>query len=149
MLVTPQACVNVHSGCTLSPQSWARKHLVTANHLILTDRFMVCPSYPRCIACWLVWGRGCHPNDSILHDGYDSRRLRRGIGSNHILFSDLKVLAIISHFKFHFFPHLLTFLQFRDPLCVLNLSTKTVLQKWHIQCTRAKYLQFELIFRWA
>ena len=52
----------------------------------------------------------------------------------------LKVLATISYFKFHFFPHLLIILQFRDISCVLNLSTKAVLQKWHIQCKRAKYL---------
>ena len=44
----------------------------------------------------------------------------------------LKVPAMIPYFKFHFFPHLLIFLQFRDPSCVLNLSTKAVLQKWHI-----------------
>ena len=42
----------------------------------------------------------------------------------------LKVLATIPYFNFHFFPHLLIFLQFRDPSCVLNLSTKAVLQKW-------------------
>ena len=34
--------------------------------------------------------------------------------------------------KFYFFPHLVIFLQFRDPSYVLNLSTKAVLQKWHI-----------------
>ena len=44
----------------------------------------------------------------------------------------LKVLATIPHFNFHFFPHLLIFLQFRDPSYVLNSSTKAVLQKWHI-----------------
>ena len=44
---------------------------------------------------------------------------------------ELKVLATIPYFNFHFFPHLLIFLQFRDPSCVLNLSTKAVLQKWH------------------
>ena len=43
----------------------------------------------------------------------------------------LKVLATIPYFNFHFFPHLLIFLQFRDPSCVLSLSTKAVLQKWH------------------
>ena len=43
----------------------------------------------------------------------------------------LKVLATIPYFNFHFFPHLLIFLQFRDPSCVLNLSTKAALQKWH------------------
>ena len=46
--------------------------------------------------------------------------------------SVLKVLATIPYFNFHFFPHLLIFLQFRDPSYVLNLSTKAVLQKWHI-----------------
>ena len=40
---------------------------------------------------------------------------------------NLKVLAMIPYFKFHFFPHLLIFLQFRDPSYVLNLSTKAVL----------------------
>ena len=44
----------------------------------------------------------------------------------------LKVLAMIPYFNFHFFPHLLIFLQFRDSSYVLNLSTKAVLQKWHI-----------------
>ena len=44
----------------------------------------------------------------------------------------LKVLATIPYFNFHFFPHLLIFLQFRDPSYVLNLFTKAVLQKWHI-----------------
>ena len=44
----------------------------------------------------------------------------------------LKVLATIPYFNFHFFPHLLIFLQFRDPSYVLNLSTEAVLQKWHI-----------------
>ena len=41
----------------------------------------------------------------------------------------LKVVATISSFNFHFFPHLLIFLQFRDsnPYNVLNLSTKAVL----------------------
>ena len=29
----------------------------------------------------------------------------------------LKALATIPYFKFHFFPHLLIFLQFRDPSC--------------------------------
>ena len=62
---------------------------------------------------------------------------------------NLKVLTMMLYFKFHFFPHLLIFLQFRDPFYVLNLSTKAVLHKWHIQCKRAKYLQFELIFRRA
>ena len=61
----------------------------------------------------------------------------------------LKVLTMISYFKYHFFPHLLIFLQFRDPSYVLNLSIKAVQQKWHIQSKRAKYLQFELIFRRA
>ena len=45
---------------------------------------------------------------------------------------NLKVLATIPYFNFHFFPHLLIFLQFRDPSNVLNLSTHAVLQKWHI-----------------
>ena len=63
--------------------------------------------------------------------------------------SVLKVLATIPHFKFYFFPHLVIFLQFRDPSYVLNLSTKAVLQKWQIWCKRAKYLQLELIFRRA
>ena len=40
----------------------------------------------------------------------------------------LKVLATIPYFNFHFFPYLLIFLQFWDPLYVLNLSTKAVLQ---------------------
>ena len=44
----------------------------------------------------------------------------------------LKALATIPYFNFHFFPHLLIFLQFRDPSYVLNISTKAVLQKWHI-----------------
>ena len=44
----------------------------------------------------------------------------------------LKALAMIPYFSFHFFPHLLIFLQFRDPSYVLNLSTKAVQQKWHI-----------------
>ena len=44
----------------------------------------------------------------------------------------LKVLAKIPYFNFHFFPHLLIFLQFRDPSYVLNLSTKGGLQKCHI-----------------
>ena len=43
----------------------------------------------------------------------------------------LKVLATIPYFNFHFFSHLLIFVQFRDPFYVLNLSTKAVLQKWH------------------
>ena len=43
----------------------------------------------------------------------------------------LKVLAAIQYFSFHFFPHLLIFLQFRDLSYELNLSTKAVLQKWH------------------
>ena len=43
----------------------------------------------------------------------------------------LKALATIPYFNFHFFPHLLMFLQFRDPSNVLNLSTKAVLQKCH------------------
>ena len=43
----------------------------------------------------------------------------------------LKVLATIPYFKFYFFPHLVIFLQFRDPSYVLNLSTKTAVQKWH------------------
>ena len=42
----------------------------------------------------------------------------------------LKVLVTIPYFTFHFFPHMLIFLQFRDPSYVLNLSTKAVLQKW-------------------
>ena len=41
----------------------------------------------------------------------------------------LKALATIPYFNFHFFPHLLIFLQFRDPSNVQNLSTKAVLQK--------------------
>ena len=45
---------------------------------------------------------------------------------------NLKVLATIPYFKFYFFPHLVTFLQFRDPSYLLNVSTKAVLQKWHI-----------------
>ena len=45
---------------------------------------------------------------------------------------ELKALATIPYFNFHFLPHLLIFLQFRDPSYVLNLSTKAVLQKWHI-----------------
>ena len=49
----------------------------------------------------------------------------------HYRWQNLKVLTMISYFKFHFFPHLLIFLQFRDPSYVLNLSTKAVLQKWH------------------
>ena len=61
----------------------------------------------------------------------------------------LKVLATIPYFNFHFFPHLLIFLQFRDPSYVPNLSTKAVLQKWHIKYKKAKYLRFELIFRRA
>ena len=44
----------------------------------------------------------------------------------------LKVLATILYFKFYIFPHLVIFLQFRDPSYVLNFSTKAVLQKWHI-----------------
>ena len=47
------------------------------------------------------------------------------------LFMELKALATIPYFNFHFFPHLLIFLQFRDPSNVLNLSTKAVLQKCH------------------
>ena len=39
----------------------------------------------------------------------------------------LKVLATIPYFKFYFSPHLVIFLQFRDPSYVLNLSTKAVL----------------------
>ena len=65
---------------------------------------------------------------------------------------------MISYFTF--FPHLLIFyffiylfiylfFQFRDPSCVLNLSTKAVQLEWYIQCKRAKYLQFELIFHLA
>ena len=46
--------------------------------------------------------------------------------------SMLKALATIPYFSFHIFPHLLIFLQFRDPTYVLNLSTKAFLQKWHI-----------------
>ena len=45
----------------------------------------------------------------------------------------LEALATIPYFNFHFFLHLLIFLQFRDPSYVL----------W------AKHLQFELIFRRA
>ena len=41
----------------------------------------------------------------------------------------LKALATIPYFSFHFFPHFLISLQFRDPSYVLNLSTKAVLQK--------------------
>ena len=52
-----------------------------------------------------------------------------------VLFFDtetaLKVLSTIPYFNFHFIPHLLIFLQFRDPSYVVNLSTKAVLQKWH------------------
>ena len=48
------------------------------------------------------------------------------------IFQGLKALATIPYLNFHFFPHLLIFLQFRDPSYVLNLSTKAVLQKWHI-----------------
>ena len=44
----------------------------------------------------------------------------------------LKVLAMILYFIFYFFPHLVIFLQFRDPSYVLNLSTKAVLHKLHI-----------------
>ena len=58
----------------------------------------------------------------------------------------LKVLATIPYFNFHFYSHLLIFLQFGDSSYVLNLSFNTVLQKWHIYCKRVKYLQFELIF---
>ena len=61
----------------------------------------------------------------------------------------LKALATIPYFNFRFFPHLLIFLQFRDPSNVLNLSTKAVLQKCHNKYKRAKYLQFEIIFRRA
>ena len=46
-------------------------------------------------------------------------------------FASLMVLAMIPYFNFHFFPHLLIFLQFRDTSYVLNLSTKAILQKWH------------------
>ena len=46
-----------------------------------------------------------------------------------IITRSLKVLAMIPYFNFHSFPHLLIFLQFRDPSYVLNLSTKAVLQK--------------------
>ena len=45
--------------------------------------------------------------------------------------TSLKVLATIPYFNFHFFSHLLIFLQFRDPFYILNLSTKAVLHKWH------------------
>ena len=45
--------------------------------------------------------------------------------------TDLKALATIPYFNFHFFPYLLIFLQFRDPSYVLNLSTKAALQKWY------------------
>ena len=62
---------------------------------------------------------------------------------------NLQVLATIPYFNFYFFPHLLIFLQFRDPSCVLNLSTNAVLQKWHNQCKRTKYLHLKLIFRRA
>ena len=48
------------------------------------------------------------------------------------LYMHLKVPATIPYFNFHFFPHLPIFLQFSDPYYVLNLSTKVVLQKWHI-----------------
>ena len=48
------------------------------------------------------------------------------------IFEILKVLATIPYFKFYFSPHLVIYLQFRDPSYVLNISTKTVLQKWHI-----------------
>ena len=48
-----------------------------------------------------------------------------------LLWLKLKVLATIPYFSFYFFPHLLIFLQFRDPFYVLNLSTTAVLQKWH------------------
>ena len=34
----------------------------------------------------------------------------------------LKVLATTPYFNFHFFPHLLIFLQFRDPFYVLNFN---------------------------
>ena len=44
--------------------------------------------------------------------------------------SYLKVLAMIPYSNFHFFPHLLIFLYFRDPFYVPNVSTKAVLQKW-------------------
>ena len=41
----------------------------------------------------------------------------------------LKVPTTIQYLNFHIFPHLLIFVQFRDPSYVLNLYTKEVLQK--------------------
>ena len=41
-------------------------------------------------------------------------------------------------FKFYFIPYLLIFLHIQRPLLCTNISTKTVLQKWYIQCKRAK-----------
>ena len=37
----------------------------------------------------------------------------------------LKVLATIPYFNFHFFPHLLIFLQFSDPSYVLTLYPRS------------------------
>ena len=67
---------------------------------------------------------------------------------NNFFISKTRIKDIL-YFNVHSFPYLLILLQFRDPSYELNLSTKAVLQKWFIKCKRAKYLQFELIFRRA
>ena len=117
----------------------------------------VCPGSGKCVAGGVCPGSGkCVAGGICVMSGFISCVCPSLSEMSGILVfckddkecRDLKVLAKIPYLKFHFFPYLLIFLQFRNLSCVLNLSIKAVLQK-HIQCKRGKYLQFELIFCWA
>ena len=64
----------------------------------------------------------------------------------------VKVLAKIPYFTFYFFPHLLKFLQFKDPSYVLNLSTKAVFPEMtylvHESQIFAVWINFSLGVNW-
>ena len=62
----------------------------------------------------------------------------------------LKVLAMILYFKFHFFPYLLLLFFFSSleipPVFETYPPKQSCRNDIHIQCKRAKYFKFELIF---
>ena len=93
----------------LRPNNHILLGLLPANHILFTHSIF-----------------GLHPRRGKENKNKNKKQWAFGP-----LMAHLKVLATIPYFNFHFFPHSLIFLQFRDPSYVLNLSTKAVLQKWH------------------
>ena len=75
------------------------------------------------------------------------------ITSQHESPNSQNIIKGTSHdsiFQFSLFPHLLIFLQFRDPSCVLKLiPPKQSCRNDIISAREPKYLHFELIFRRA